>query len=154
MAQGRVAHDPCGLCPPPFVSRPLGTVNINERGILMGLDMYAMTTDEKLDRAVDFIPEQANEIFYWRKHPNLHGWMEKLYYEKGGSSDCFNCAPVVLTSEDLDRLEAAVKGGNLPHTTGFFFGVSEGREAEDLAFIAKAREALGEGESVFFHSWW
>ena len=107
----------------------------------MGLDMYAMTTDEKLDRAVDFIPEQANEIFYWRKHPNLHGWMEKLYYEKGGSSDCFNCAPVVLTSEDLDRLEAAVKGGNLPHTTGFFFGVSEGREAEDLAFIAKAREA-------------
>ena len=67
--------------------------------------------------------------------------MEKLYYEKGGSSDCFNCAPVVLTSEDLDRLEAAVKGGNLPHTTGFFFGVSEGREAEDLAFIAKAREA-------------
>jgi hypothetical protein len=80
--------------------------------------------------------------------------MNRLYCEKGGSSDEFNCVPVALTSEDLDRLEADVKAGNLPDTTGFFFGESDGREAEDLAFIAKAREALTAGLTVFYDSWW
>ena len=120
----------------------------------MGLDMYAMTTTEEVPGAVDFKVEQASEIFYWRKHPNLHGWMQKLYYDKGGKDDSFNCVPVVLTSEDLDRLEADVKAGHLPDTTGFFFGVSDSREDEDLAFIAKAREALTAGLTVFYDSWW
>lgn len=120
----------------------------------MGLDMYAMVTTENLPGAVDFKAEEASELFYWRKHPNLHGWMEKLYYEKGGKADCFNCEPVVLTGEDLDELEAGVKSGRLPDTTGFFFGVSEGREAEDLEFIGKARRAIREGKTVFYDSCW
>ena len=120
----------------------------------MGLDMYAMTTREALPGAVDFEAKETSEIHYWRKHPNLHGWMQNLYYQKGGSSDEFNCVPVVLSAEDLDRIEADVKAGNLPDTTGFFFGESDGREAEDLAFIAKAREALAAGLTVFYDSWW
>lgn len=43
----------------------------------------------------------------------------------------------------------------LPRTTGFFFGTSDGSErADDLAFIARAREALAQGYTVFYYSWW
>ncbi len=44
----------------------------------MGLDMYAMVTNEQFDSEVDFKPERTSELHYWRKHPNLHGWMEQL----------------------------------------------------------------------------
>jgi hypothetical protein len=33
-------------------------------------------------------------MHYWRKHPDLHGWMEKLCRAKGGKFDDFNLAPV------------------------------------------------------------
>jgi hypothetical protein len=39
--------------------------------------MYAMTTTEAVRGAVDFKVEQANALHYWRKHPNLHGWMQR-----------------------------------------------------------------------------
>lgn len=123
----------------------------------MGLDMYAYTTPEDLPSCVDFNIADGSEyrLHYWRKHPNLHGWMEALYTEKGGSAHCFNCVNLQLERDDLDRLEADVKAGNLPHTTGFFFGASDGNEKEDdLAFINKAREAIASGLSVFYSSWW
>lgn len=121
----------------------------------MGLDMYALTTTEKFPAPVDFEPQQANQIHYWRKHPNLHGWMEALYREKGGSAATFNCVNVVLDRADLDKLEDAIRNARLPHTTGFFFGESHGTEhADDLAFIRNAREAMAAGLTVFYSSWW
>ncbi|MET4103960.1 hypothetical protein ABIE58_003408 [Roseovarius sp. MBR-78] len=121
----------------------------------MGLDMYAFTTDRQIERGVDFSAEGATEFHYWRKHPNLHGWMERLYFEKGGQDEMFNCATVKLTADDLDRLETVVKAGNLPHTEGFFFGASDGSETEDdLAFIASARTHIEAGATVFYTSWW
>lgn len=104
---------------------------------------------------VDFEVEEATELHYWRKHPNLHGWMERLYREKGGQDANFNCLNLQLTAEDLDRLETAIRDRTLPHTEGFFFGVSDGSEVDDdLAFIAKARDALAAGLAVFYVSWW
>jgi hypothetical protein len=51
----------------------------------MGLDMYALTTSENIP-AVNFKdPKDIEELYYWRKHPNLHGWMEALYRLKGGN---------------------------------------------------------------------
>lgn len=79
---------------------------------------------------------------------------ENLYYEKGGT-ETFNCRPVLLTPEDLDRLEADIRSTALPETTGFFFGKTDGSERdEDLAFIAKARAAMAEGFTVYYDSWW
>ena len=122
----------------------------------MGLDMYAYTLADAPARPVDFREtETAGEIHYWRKHPNLHGWMEELYRDKGGVAEPFNCVPVTLDADDLDRLEIDIKAGRLPHTTGFFFGESDGTEtADDLAFVAKAREAIAAGLTVFYTSWW
>lgn len=121
----------------------------------MGLDMYAFTTAEPVEAEVDFTAKTAAELAYWRKHPNLHGWMENLYYAKGGHDIDFNCVNVALTAEDLDRLEADIEANALPHTEGFFFGATDGSERDDdLAFITKARAAIAEGKTVFYTSWW
>ena len=120
----------------------------------MGLDMYACITKAPI-ADVDFAnPADAEEIAYWRKHPNLHGWMENLYCRKGGAKR-FNCTTVRLDATDLDALERVIAANRLPYTTGFFFGESQGDEAaNDLAFIAKARKAIAADYSVFYDSWW
>lgn len=41
----------------------------------MGLDQYASIRKDG---------QEDQEIAYWRKHPNLQGWMEQLWREKGG----------------------------------------------------------------------
>ncbi len=98
---------------------------------------------------------QDAELHYWRKRPELHGWMETLYREKGGAAPSFNCVSMVLTLSDLGRLEADIKAGSLPDTQGFFFGESDGSEiTDDLAFVGKARAAIESGLTVFYSSWW
>jgi hypothetical protein len=62
---------------------------------------------------------------------------------------------VVLDKADLDRLEADIRAKRLPETAGFFFGQSDGSEIDDdLDFIAKAREAIAVGLTVYYTSWW
>lgn len=127
----------------------------------MGLDMYCYAIPEKDAGHNDTdvkIPEeiQREQIFYWRKHHDLHGWMENLYREKGGSKE-FNCTNVRLTVEDLDRLKDDLVANKLPHTEGFFFGNNPPDEetiANDIVFIVKAKEAIEEGKAVFYDSWW
>jgi len=122
----------------------------------MGLDMYALTTNQTPAQPVDFKePDDASQIHYWRKHPNLHGWMERLYREKGGKEDIFNCVSVALNADDVEQLEIDIQAGNLPPTSGFFFGASDGTEsADDMDFVSKARGAIAEGKTVFYSSWW
>lgn len=118
----------------------------------MGLDMYAFAKKEG--------QEKPEEVAYWRKHNRLHGWMEALYREKGGEAEVFNCVELPLTAEDLDALEQAIEGKELPATTGFFFGGDSYGDYEawyketDLAFVRDARECLARGEEVFYYSWW
>jgi len=114
----------------------------------MGLDQYAY-------RVVAHDADNREEIAYWRKHPNLQGWMEELWREKGGEGD-FNCVDVELTLEDLDRLKASIEGKILPLTGGFFFGnnADDHYREEDLAFIADASTAIKAGYKVVYSSWW
>ena len=54
----------------------------------MGLDQYAYKTKVKLSKTVDFgeelnkAAESGEQVYddfnYWRKHPNLQGWMQRL----------------------------------------------------------------------------
>ena len=132
----------------------------------MGLDQYAyavMPHKDNTDLSIAWDMSERDttmhELAYWRKHANLQGWMEQLWIEKGGEqtgdwSD-FNCVPVRLTFQDLADLEAAVEGDDLPATTGFFFGASTPEDKmDDLAFIAKAREAIGQDMEIYYSSWW
>jgi hypothetical protein len=131
----------------------------------MGLDMYAYVADkqgqmrdyyESYDYETDSGPVvKPREIAYWRKHPNLHGWMHKLWNERGHSGD-FNGDELELTIEDLDRLEFVVEKGKLPGTSGFFFGndADDHYKADDLKFIQLARAELAAGNLVFYNSSW
>jgi len=120
----------------------------------MGLDMYAYSTQQEINE-VDFnFPTDLQKLMGWRKHPNLHGWMEELYIRKGGTG-IFNVDCVRLDAEDIDALEIAVFEDTLPVTDGFFFGESRSEhKRDDLIFIEYARKAFNEGRHVFYTSWW
>jgi hypothetical protein len=127
----------------------------------MGLDMYAFSLPKAEGRpCVDFdigeVPQcERCQLHYWRKHPNLYGWMAGIYYEKGGSDDDFNINTVELTPEDIDALERTILENRLPDTSGFFFGETTGEEREDdLEFIRKAREELAKGRTIAYYAWW
>lgn len=101
--------------------------------------------------------EPLEELAYWRKHHDLHGWMERLYRAKGGTKESFNCVPVRLSMEDLNLLESDVLNNRLPETQGFFFGTNppdEYSREQDMAFIMKAKIAITNGAAVYYDSWW
>lgn len=134
----------------------------------MGLDMYAYAaaragqqnefweTGNYVDgEFVNSTVTKPMELAYWRKHPNLHGWMHQLWESRGNEGD-FNGDELELTAEDLDELERAVTHGQLPATTGFFFGnpSDEHYRKQDLEFIKNARAELFMGLKVFYNSSW
>jgi hypothetical protein len=138
----------------------------------MGLDQYAYAAakagaqdeyyeDENYDKD-DSDPTKLSkprEIAYWRKHPNLQGWMERLWVERNPGGDehtSFNGIELELTWEDLERLELDVIAGTLPATSGFFFGSDsdEHYREQDLSFIKNAKAELFMGLKVFYNSSW
>ena len=139
----------------------------------MGLDQYAFARKgDRIETTEDYTYqdfdgnthteqrtsvsyEQEIEISYWRKHPNLQGWMEELWRSKGNEGE-FNCVDVELTLEDLDALEQTLDGKALPETQGFFFGDNSDDyySWQDREFIREARERLANGYKVVYTSWW
>lgn len=143
---------------------------------MMGLDQYAYAAANNNQRH-DYYHEVPNvskpiDIAYWRKHPNLQGWMEKLWRHKegnlllkdkefiennGGSVD-FNCVELELTWEDLDKLEHDLLNEEVSKldTKGFFFGNPSDRHYReyDLQFIKDAKAQLFLGLKVFYNSSW
>ena len=135
----------------------------------MGLDMYAYVAarageyDEYYAADGTYadgewtVPGKTKprELAYWRKHPNLHGWMRRLW-ESQGNEGGFNGDELELTWQDLDALELAVTHGQLPGTSGFFFGEDSDSHyrAQDLEFIKNARAELFLGLKVFYNSSW
>lgn len=139
----------------------------------MGLDQYAYVAAKARQRdefyeGSEFNKETGNfenpnvteprEIAYWRKHPNLQGWMEKLAESKGLEYDTFNGVELELTLEDLNKLEDDIKYGEMAKlgTTGFFFGnpSDDYYKQDDLAFIRNAKAELFCGLKVFYNSSW
>jgi hypothetical protein len=126
----------------------------------MGLDMYL--TGEKF-----LMPDYQNpgihpqedgfrvrsrtlELGYWRKHPNLHGYIVQTFAD--GKDEC---QTIHLDPDDIRTIVAAVQAGNLPCTTGFFFGSSDTspeRIAEDIRIFEKALAWLQTEESPVFRS--
>jgi len=123
----------------------------------MGLDMFAFSVKPENGSDVsdlEYAEGERTEIAYWRKFNAFHGWMEELYKTKGGT-ESFNCVPVRLTLEDLDRLEAELP--TLKPVAGFFFGAQEVdlQDIESLqAFVEDARDIIKSGNMVYYNSWW
>tara|TARA_Y100000034_G_scaffold130808_2_gene190215 strand:- start:27 stop:356 length:330 start_codon:yes stop_codon:yes gene_type:complete len=109
----------------------------------MGLDQYgfARKGEEQLD------------IAYWRKHANLEGWMARLYVERGGVEEEFNCTELRLFADDLLALEQQYQ--NLTLASGFFWGESQDEDdATTRAFIEDAKSLMDDGYEIIYTSWW
>ncbi len=122
----------------------------------MGLDMYAYAAAKANE---EWDGNNHREIAYWRKHPNLHGWMEQLWRSRNtdpAADPMFNGVELELTWEDLEQLEEDIKNERLPSTSGFFFGDNSDDyyRAQDLEFVKNARAELFSGLKVFYNSSW
>ena len=123
----------------------------------MGLDQYATARrgEGTIDEDGFTHYKDSIELAYWRKHPNLQGWMEDLWLAKGGEGE-FNCVDLELKIEDLDLLEQSLDESALPETVGFFFGANSADHysEQDREFIVQARASIKQGYKVIYHSWW
>jgi hypothetical protein len=137
----------------------------------MGLDMYAYVAakagqyreyyetgdyDPDTQEFANLHIEQPRELAYWRKHPNLHGWMERLAKEKGLNYTTFNGVELELTWHDIERLEQTILSKELPSTQGFFFGDDADAyyQHQDLEFCRQAKSEIFLGLKVFYNSSW
>ena len=123
----------------------------------MGLDMYLIgqrcfTRDDGTTRQL--IGERY-DLGYWRKHPNLHGYIVREFAD--GIDDC---REIVIGELAIRQILAAIREEQLPHTTGFYFGESDGTEKEsDLAIFSEALAWLTESDDqarrfvVYCASW-
>ena len=137
----------------------------------MGMSQYLETTKEDLSTQVDFkYPKDSQEVFYWRKHYDLHRWFEVLYREKGGKGEqgpfyghndevipgdgSFNNCPLQLTRGDLIRWEQDIINGvgiymRLPRNT---HDEGYGHNAKkDLKAVALCIEKIKAGYNVFYY---
>ena len=119
----------------------------------MGLDMYLdgeifFTTLEDHKRQVEAGYETPNHILelgYWRKHPDLHGFIVETF--NNGIDDC---KPIQLEVDDIDKIIRAIEENNLPKTSGFFFGESLNDQQEQQSSIEifkRARKWLTEEQN-------
>ncbi len=131
----------------------------------MGLDMYLhgkvvfWNNDDMpvLPQSGGFpVQEFSVELGYWRKHPNLHGFIVQTF--AGGVDECQD---IELSAECIATIIKAVEDKALPHTEGFFFGQSDGSEMEeDLVIFRQALAWLALptnksfGRYVNYHASW
>lgn len=122
-----------------------------------GSDFDAGIAGEKTDCTIDepyYHGEPPEHFAYWRKHADLHRWMERLAIERGFKGS-FNCVWLRLTPQDLDRLQTDMNEGLEKNVGGFFFGQSEPEDDEyTRRFIKGARYAFRQGVTIFYDSWW
>ena len=138
----------------------------------MGLDMYAYVAnpgqryeywegakfDQDTGEFINITTSAPRQIAYWRKHPNLHGWMCNLWMARGlgCDADSFNGIELELTWDDIDALEKTVRARDLPDTQGFFFGDPADTHyyKDDLQFCVDAKAETFLGLKVFYNSSW
>jgi hypothetical protein len=113
----------------------------------MGLDMYLQGHKFKYGSAEveDGFPVKTKilELGYWRKHPNLHGYIVQAFAE--GRDECQD---IDLGAQDIKNIISAIEGDVLPATSGFFFGTSESGKAQRKRDVAVFTKALAWLENV------
>jgi hypothetical protein len=101
------------------------------------------------------LKEQTYQIGYWRKHPDLHGFIIENFAE--GVDEC---QEIELWDDAVKEIITAVKENKLPKTKGFFFGESDGSEAEETIKIFekaldwKSKAEKGVSRSIVYRGSW
>ena len=95
------------------------------------------------------------EIGYWRKHPNLHGYIVQTFAD--GKDECQR---ISLGAADCRKISTAILEDELPPTAGCFFGDSDWHK-DDVQVNAKvfsdAAQWLDDGDwtrSGFYQASW
>lgn len=101
----------------------------------MGLDMYLVGRKYFFDRNTRIedglsVDEITVELGYWRKHPNLHGYIVNTF---AGGHD--KCQDISLDASDLKKILSASESDELPPTEGFFFGISQPEDKDQTREI-------------------
>jgi len=101
----------------------------------MGLDMYLngkkylwhnwKQPEKDLKEDGFRLEERVLKLGYWRKHPNLHGYIVQYF---GDGRD--ECQEIELEEDELRQILIAVKSDDLPKTEGFFFGESRSEDKQ------------------------
>ena len=125
----------------------------------MGLDQYLIAKKDGVDTVIGT----------WRKCPDLHGYFEQLWNDRGQPmpqgrkkdenplGGDFNCIPLELSLKDITNVMRAIRNRKLPHTEGFFFGSSDNDKEQiknDLKIFKTAKEYLSNGSKIYYDSWW
>jgi hypothetical protein len=100
------------------------------------------------------VVEKKLDIGYWRKHPNLHGYIVDTFAD--GRDDC---QEIELSVEDVHRIIDAITKRKLPDTEGFFFGTSSDDEDDiegDIVILKRALEwaISGEFNTLVYQASW
>jgi len=124
----------------------------------MGLDMHL--TGEKYQFSDYHHPEKNPmedgfrvksrqlELGYWRKHPDLHGYIIQEFAE--GIDEC---QEIELSKENMEQIIKAIEDKNLPTTEGFFFGNSSSSDDQhSIEQLEGAIKWLGTNEKDIFRS--
>ena len=117
----------------------------------MGLDMYlygekqvSSHWDDNPVKEDGFVLEQKTlSIGYWRKHPNLHGFIVDTFAGED------NCQPIFLSKDCIEQIINALETDEIYKdgpVTGFFFGQSyfpghalyEQQKIEDIEIFRNA----------------
>lgn len=121
----------------------------------MGLDMYlegkkyygysSRTVAPQVEEGFE-LKEKIFELGYWRKHPNLHGYIVQNF--AGGVDEC---QKIELDIKNIAQILTAVKEDKLPPTSGFFFGTSreEDKDPTIETFEKALRWLMTEEEGVY-----
>ncbi len=78
-------------------------------------EKYSMKPRSRGDRK-----SELYDLGYWRKHPNLHGYVVQAF-----AAGVDECQEIWLDAHRIRQIIEAVKRRRLPETTGFFFGTSD-----------------------------
>ncbi len=115
-------------------------------GLIAHRFMHSMNEPNKESRERGEKKGELIDLGYWRKHPNLHGYIVQTF--AGGEDEC---QEIDLSAENIREILAAIEADELPETTGFFFGATDGTEKdEDLRIF---REALAWLEAKDDEAW-
>lgn len=115
---------------------------------------YYMSNKELIDNIV------VSNLGYFRKHSDLHGYFEDIYFDRGGDKE-FNCVKLSLTEEDIKKVieiaENELNGVSAVNKAqGFFWGDTTKEDWEETfnVFTNILKTTDFDNETVYYDSWW
>ena len=97
------------------------------------------------------------EVAYWRKHPDLHCFIEDIWRKKKpkeAANNSFNCIYFKLSKKDLKAILKATKNRKMVKRTGFFFGYSSDYQYKETIKIFKDALEQVDKYDFYYYSWW